>query len=692
MFAATFILAAILVTSQPVFLNANHDALYSDMWVQAATKFDHFVHPFKHQFIKQLDDISISDEITISPDCREGLQNFSSGLKNGRLRETMMFDSFSNVASGMMYSRGYNMGSYQQCLQHGRYVYLGIEFPVPKDPSVKEFAHDAQMIDNWMMFYSRSMGVRRIDGYHFGICSPETCKEEDLSEILHSNYMKNMMKPLSIRMYSSESRNDTATSTWRQRLAWTAILIIVLLGLGSALLNAIVPDSSLSQTLKPLDAFGNAVHLFSGYTVREDSENKTAESMFSNVNCFRLAYLNTSILGHTVVGLTAGSLLARSETSAAGGEAMSLWMTRLAVFVADNIPASLASNMILSACFTTYKSIEIMRKTKVNFFMYLLERILRLAPVMLGYILFTQSFPLIHFGGPTMQRVQKHNSDLCYQNGWKELLFVNNFAVFKDLCIPVAWFMSVDFQIYFFAFPLFLLIAKYPQHAYKFVTCVIAFGIMLSGHRFYWHPYIPIFPSKVRTVYDIVTYFLPEYYHTTHHVAVYGIGMLLGLKMLELNGQRQPFTLSRHFFARAAVCVVIVALCSWITKLILPSPSQLVEATLTRPIAATAFALMFYAMFNSESKWLQAATRSRFIVIASRISLAWYLTHSFHIMYVVASQQFIHTNLFLSLMDGIFILVTSFFSACLLHVFVEAPVGRLVSGMKRKLPQRNKSN
>ena len=677
----TMILAAFLVTSQAVFLNANHGALYSDKWVQAATKFDHYVHPFKHQFIKQLDEISISHEIRISPDCREGLQNFSSGLKHGRLRETMMFDSYSTILPGMISSLGYDMGSYQQCLKYGRYVYLGVEFPVPKDPSVKEFAPDPLGNDNWMMFYSRSMGFRRIDGFHFGICSPDACKEKDLRQIFESRAVQKRITPLWIRIHSTESRSEAAeslsqalTPTWRQRIAWTALWLILLLGIGSGISNLMSPESAMSQNLKPFDAFSNTMHLFSA---------KTKESMFTNVNGYRWMYLVMSVWAHTWIGANVRSQMVRTETAVGASEKTPFLMMLFMDTIFINFPAILTFNLILSACFTTFKSVEIMRKTKVNFSLYLVERMLRLSPVMAVYILFTQSFPLIHFAGPLMQRVQQQSSDLCYQNGWKDLLFINNYDITKDLCIPFAWFMSVDFQIYFFAFPVLLLMAKYPQHAYKLIQGVIVLGIGASGWRFIRHPYPPIIPSKVRTAYDAVTYFLPEYYHTLHHIPVYGVGMLLGYKMLLLNGKQTPVTVRRFFGKWGCLCLGTLFIICCAGKFL--SLSELVHAALVRTIAGSFFAFLFYVFFNMDSVWLRAVAKSRFIVIASRLSLTWYLTHCFHIMYVVAAQPIIQMNVLLVVMDGLFVLMTSFFSACMLHVFVEAPIGRLTSRMKKQM-------
>ena len=687
------ILVAALIISHAGFLNADHGpALYNNEWTRAVTRFDHYVHPFKHQFIKQLDEISISDEIRISPDCKEGLQNFSSGLKNGRLRETIMFDSFSNVAPGMISSLAYNMGSYYQCVQHGRYVYLGIEFPVPKDPSVEVFTSDPRDNNNWMIYYSRSIGFRRADGFHFGICSPQSCDQSDLELIFASKKFKRMITPLTVRIYSTEAKSDQATTTWRQKFGQASLLIIISLGIGSALINVIVPESSVARKLKPFDAYSNAKHLFSGHDVKTGSKSKE-ESMFANVNLQRWVYLTVGIMGHCITGVNAGSQLFRTETSAAAGEFLAQFATICRDFLSVILPAFLVFNLVLSSCFTTFKAVDMMTKTKVNFFMFLMDRILRLTPMMLVYILFTQSLPLLHNAGPTMQRVQAQNSDLCYRNGWKDLLFINNFDLFKDLCIPFAWFMSVDFQINFFAFPVLLLIARYPQHASKLISCVIVAGIGASGWRFIQNPYPPIFPLTLLGAYDAATNFMIEYYNTLHHIPVYGVGMLLGFKMLQLNGKRRPLTLNLilnvYFREFAFLCVCLATLLCCAAKIIPASTG--IHVMLLRTTSASGFAFFFYALFNSESEWLRAASMSRFIVIVSRLSLAWHLAHGFHIMYLMAAQQFIHTNTFLALMDGTFVLVTSFFSACLLHVFVEAPVGRLVSGMKKNLSQKDES-
>lgn len=63
-------------------------------------------------------------------------------------------------------------------------------------------------------------------------------------------------------------------------------------------------------------------------------------------------------------------------------------------------------------------------------------------------------------GGPLAAHAQKGYVDICYRNGWKELLFINNFDDVREICIPIAWFMSAEFQLYIGCFVVLLLAAR----------------------------------------------------------------------------------------------------------------------------------------------------------------------------------------------------------------------------------------
>lgn len=282
---------------------ASADPAFRDRWLKAASKFSAYAHPLKSQFIQHLNQITEDPEIILTTDCRHGLRNFSAGLLSHRFKDMAMFDSFSKVHPGMLSFQGYDLGSYDQCLEHGRYVYLGIEFPVPKNVNVRKFKQRTGE-DDWKIDYSQGLGIRRIEGFHFGICVPDACKEKDVESVFGSNHVNQLIKPLTVTIHTTDSKSDPVTRSWLQVVAMTALLVILGTGIFSAAINYVSPDSSMAQSLQAFDVLSNAKHLVSA---------PKQESMFVTVNLFRMVYIFGGIFAHSAVGTNFGTQLTRVE-------------------------------------------------------------------------------------------------------------------------------------------------------------------------------------------------------------------------------------------------------------------------------------------------------------------------------------------------------------------------------------------
>jgi hypothetical protein len=336
-----------------------------------------------------------------------------------------------------------------------------------------------------------------------------------------------------------------------------------------------------------------------------------------------------------------------------------------------------------------------MKKRKVSIFMFATDRVLRLTPSLLIFILFTQSLPLLNFAGPGMMRVQQQNADVCFNNGWKDLLFVNNFDVVKDLCIPMGWLMAADFQICILMFPLLLLISKSGKTtAYTLLICTVIVSIAASGLRYYSAPFIPLFPNTAGNIYYGVTYFFPEYYNTIYFVPGFAVGMMLGLWVMDLEEKKRNGNQTQTPWS----FIIPIHICTWITVLTcvlaywngtfaFGDAAEITYNASIRTVFSFIYAFCFYELFNCEWKLLKMITRNRVVVVCSRLSLAWFLTHPISIMYLVGASDVIQTNGFILIGEGNFVAFTSFMAACLLYVFVEAPVGRLLSFRMKKYLQ-----
>lgn len=424
-----------------------------DKWIHGVDKFAKIAYPLKHEFATFVDTIANDASVAVSSDCRVALSKFSTGLMNNEYESMVLFDSFSKVRSGAIKFAGYNYGAYRQCLDHGRYVYMGIEFPTPLDPRIKQFKQISPNISDWRITWSKSIEIRRWDPYHFAICVPDSCTEEDVKGVLKSKHLQELIDPLSARVITTESRSDPFTINWTRGVAILTVMGILSLGFWAAALNYVFPDLRISQLLKPFDVVENLIKLFSPV--------KHEDSMAVVSNTYRSMYLLSGACAHTMISINVATLLQRLEA----GNSLIVDIDRNFVSpvvspMVNALPSLITVHMIATGSFTVVRWIPVMMKERVNLMTFAMDRIFRTLPVVAMYLVIIQTLPIISHGGPLMKHVQQGYADVCFRNGWKELLFINNYGEMREICLPVAWFISSEFQLYLMSFLILIAISR----------------------------------------------------------------------------------------------------------------------------------------------------------------------------------------------------------------------------------------
>ena len=648
-----------------------------ELWIKAVSKFDQLALMSKEQFSREVDIIANDHALLIASECRHGLSNFSQGLKAGQMVETEMFHSFSNITPGVLWSMNYDFGDYQLCLKHGRYVYLGIDFPIPKNITVKQ--SNSKNNDDWRVKWSESMSVRKLDPFHVGICLPDSCSEADLKSISASPRVTRAVHPLKVKIMTTESKTDVRNITLCQLTAMSILTLILGLGISSAIFNYLDPESSMSRSLKPFDVCTNTRELFSV---------SHSESMYTNIGAFRFAYIFSSLNTHLLAGVTYSVNVVRLE---AAGTFVNPQAPYSSLFTSATaaIPSAITLNFIPAACFAAIKWIPAMSKRDVNIASFLQERVIRTLPVIVTVLLVIQILPvLITGGGPLMKHTLLTMADVCYRNGWREILFVNNLADMRQICMPVAWFISAEFQLYAASFIVFKLIAKFPDHAHKILSLQILIGMIASGYLFRSTGVPPVSSFRTIDIYDTVTSFAIKVYHTINFIAVYPIGIMLGLKLMSLNGKRQP--VSYRTLLAINLSYGFMMLLPYLVygndyhydEFLFGKEWELLYASIVRSISGGIIAVAFYALINNQHRYLIAFARSRLVAVCSRLTLCWFLSHAILIILLFASYESSETSFTQTIVEYHIIIITSFVPACLLYVFVEVPFSKLKSSAR----------
>ena len=226
-----------------------------------------------------------------------------------------------------------------------------------------------------------------------------------------------------------------------------------------------------------------------------------------------------------------------------------------------------------------------------------------------------------------------------------------------------------------------LSVAKWPRHGLKILSAWIVVGIAASAWQFSVDGVSPTLPMTSESAYDLITHHIPSMYTTIHLMPVYGVGMILGAVLVQQGMQLKaiPLLYALPLLHLGTIALMLPGLMYWSGQFVFGPSYEIVYAAVIRTIAAAVFAAGFYLLFGLRHALVIKIARSRLMTVAARLSFAWFLTHPFHIIFMIASGNVVRLSIPLLIIECNFILVTSLLSAILLHVLVEAPVAQLVS-------------
>ncbi|XP_071103042.1 O-acyltransferase like protein-like [Haliotis cracherodii] len=149
------------------------------------------------------------------------------------------------------------------------------------------------------------------------------------------------------------------------------------------------------------------------------------------------------------------------------------WMRRFTMQFLVNGTLAVDTFFVLSGCLLTFLFLRECEKsargkpTARQMVIYYIHRWWRLTPVYMFIILFYSGLLGHLIKGPVAESRNIFEKDNCRDNWWTNILYINNFYNFKDMCFPASWFLAADMQFYVIA-PLALL--------------PIAFGIPWLGY------------------------------------------------------------------------------------------------------------------------------------------------------------------------------------------------------------------
>jgi peptidoglycan/LPS O-acetylase OafA/YrhL len=321
-----------------------------------------------------------------------------------------------------------------------------------------------------------------------GVCFPQTCSEDDISDMLYHFFGKHPVKPTFWKrkpVHVECPVNDRSMDTP------TIIFIAVLSVLGSCLVAGSKYDIYLriqKSKLKSTETFGKALISFSAITNTENLlVTKRPPGFIPCLDGIRCLSTNWVILYHCWFFPNYGY----DNHSTVKEVSTSNW----AFLALVNGTYAVDTFFVLSGSLVTYFGMKTLSKSKgsMNIPLMYLQRYLRLTPAYAFLILFSVGFYKFFGFGPYWQTMIDQNKEWCSTNWWTNLVYINNIYPAESFCYAWGWYLADDMQ--FFLLSPFILYILY-KNRYAGVALISAFligsiitcGMMSEEYHIQPHP------------------------------------------------------------------------------------------------------------------------------------------------------------------------------------------------------------
>lgn len=318
---------------------------------------------------------------------------------------------------------------------------------------------------------------------------------------------------------------------------------------------------------------------------------------------------------------------------------------------------------------------------------FTLLRYLRLVPLVAVVVGFYASL-VRYSGNGTMWYKMVADSENCQDTWWSNLLFINNFypSEFDDQCIPWAWYLAVDMQLFVVGLVLLVLYLRHRLAGVAVTSFLVVLGIVLmfvvdqkEG--------ITLAPneSQQNALYDKPYTRMPAYM----------LGLLFGYLMTDVSHHHlhvPPIVAHVILLVSTAAIVIMCYSMYWATRASLGVTATGAYYAFLRVCWSLCIgAIVLLCSTGQGMIWADFLTLRMWEPLG-KLTFGAYLVHPIVIRmrYHSTDVTNYHTT-FNFAMDYCGFLLISYVAATVLYVLVEVPSANLIAKLIRKAPRPSKN-
>lgn len=500
--------------------------------------------------------MAMSTEAKVSGKCSGAILKWILNLRNLRTWAVKMLDASGKPGPGILEGSLSLMGNYRQCLSirapdedeieiveefreyfRGQYCVLQLRPPLPQKPAFFSLNSTLPaLLRNSYKYYEKNIYDDLAElalAFNFvhiraDLCMPSLCSRDDIQRV--ANYLATK-----VDMRARVSRCDVEpfdNARWLDdsQIVWVVICgLFLCLVLVSTLANLVCGAGSSSGAKTSLGSLVGSMSLKRSIEyikdVNLDRVNDEKPIFLYSLKLILLLWIFlVSLVSQMDFQFLREMLPLRSII-------MSLPMQLIV-----NSSLQFDALILISAFIYSYQNIN---SNVVDLIKYNIGKYFRLMPSIMLFVGLTILTPLFYMNrSPVWHDFVDTPAQVCKSRGWVNVLFLQNFLNYDQICLPQTWIFCVELQLSILAIPIVNMLSKsFDIHhgRFRFVSLptLLLFGAIILGcvinfvnvHLNSLPPaWFLTYPDKEDRAY----YFSIHLYRTSAHITAFAMGLLCG--------------------------------------------------------------------------------------------------------------------------------------------------------------------
>lgn len=652
-------------------------------WLKATSILEPVFWPLKQLIASGIKNITLNVN-SISPKCKLSLELFTYLLFKGESVSYQMMDSFGSFGHSIFTHGISSLGDYSQCInlkfnnEFARYTMIQIHSPLPKDMNVMSISKSNKLdiSNDWKYKYSNQIGAFRYIPQVISICLPSQCSTNDIEIIINSSYIKNIISPIKLSIFSSESKSEQYFNvTTVTTVARITVLSVIIFTIIATYVTRNRESTSKSSTLAAFDIVANSSNLMADPVCDERLH------FFSG---YKAIYLFFCTIGHATVPLTRPTIIEGIYPfTYISSDSMSKFFSNATGFV-------ITTNFVVTACLSMIAILPEVKRRKGNISIVslILVRALRTLPTICAYIILVFSLPWITTSNePLDNPVQKDMIRRCTSNWWRELLFISNTVDIVDTCHQFAWFISADMQIAIVSSVSIVLFYSRPVTSFALIVLQLIASMILQ--HIYLDikgitPKLLVFSQDANSIW---VGFRDIYVKTVTYVPSYSIGLIFGILMANSIIIKNINTVKYLMILSVITCLIVTSTPSLLYTdkyFYFPLKYESIYAVLSCATHSLTIGTFIYCVYHYPKNLIVKFFSSKPFIVISRLTFSAFIVQPLILLF---NRKNRYSSLY-QMQDGVFNYIVCLLFGYLMYITIEAPFYNLTKFIFKSSPKQ----